>query len=276
MFSLARPFPPFPALFLAAVLFLGGWSCVDNISGGGVETPASGDIVALVNNGDLFWVDRTDPDSVQGSTVWSGGAEMMATMAYRPVTGDLIGRGNNGGLYIVDPGRGLGTQFGTPVAMPGATSFATTFSSRTDRMRIVSNAHHNGRYNPTNAGLTFDDSLNTAAVIAAIAYSPVVTDSQTLYAIDNTNKQLVRIGGPNGNPPPELGAIQVVGSLGLGAPAVSARGMVITSAGVAYAAIALSDDNLTKLYAINLTTGAATLVGVLGTGAAVRAIAIAP
>jgi len=258
------------------VLLGGALACGDTVGSAGVESPASGDIVALGANGDIFWVDPTDPDSLQGGVVWAAGNEVQVVIGYRPATGVLYGRGADGGLYEVEPGRGTATQFGTVAALTGASSFAGSFSSLTDRWRIVTNVQQNARYNPVNAGLTLDNALNTAAVIGAIAYSPPAAGLQTLYAIDNTNKQLVRIGGPDGDPSPDLGAIQVVGPLNLGTPTVSARGMVITSTGVAYAAIVLSDDNLTKLYTINLTTGAATLVGTVANGVAIRAIAMAP
>jgi hypothetical protein len=73
------------------------------------------------------------------------------------------------------------------------------------------------------------------------------------------------IGGVNGVPSPNGGAITTVGSLGLGTNLNENIGFDISGlSGVAFASI--TTGGLSRLYTINLATGAATLAGTIGTG----------
>ena len=82
------------------------------------------------------------------------------------------------------------------------------------------------------------------------------------------------IGGINGTPSPNAGALTTVGALGI-VPDAADIGFDITPAGLAYALVQIA--GVPRLYTINLSTGAATLVGTLGPGTvALRGLAIAP
>jgi hypothetical protein len=241
--------------------------------------PQSGDLVALRDDGSIFWVSPAKPDSLRGSVRMRGTlgtTDPLVTIAYRPATGALYGRSTAGGMFTLDAIAGLAAKVGPDVQLLGASVYASAFSPAADRWRIVTDAGDNVLMNPETGFGTGGTPIATTAVIGAIAYASTAPGLWTVYGIDNTNKQLVRLGGLDGVPSPNSGVIEIVGSLGLGSDTVSAGGFAVTAAGEAYAAIRLSSDDVTKLYRIDLGSGAATVVGRLGTGAAVRAMTFAP
>ena len=105
----------------------------------------------------------------------------------------------------------------------------------------------------------------TTLVGAAYDRNVVGTPATTLFALDAFDNTLVRVGGPDGVPSPNGGAIQDVGALGVAIDAATDGGFDISSA-TATAYAALTSGGTTRLYTVNLGTGAATLVGTIGTG----------
>jgi hypothetical protein len=98
----------------------------------------------------------------------------------------------------------------------------------------------------------------------------------TLFAIDRNGSELVRIGSIDGAPAsPNGGVVTPIGPLGLTLNAVSDAGFDIAPDGTAYAALTDDADDLTRLYRIDLATGAATAVGLIGLGSTeVRSLAV--
>ena len=85
-------------------------------------------------------------------------------------------------------------------------------------------------------------------------------------------RQLVRIGGANGNPSPNGGIVTPLGPLGLNAGPRSS--FDIAEDGTAYAVFNV--NALESLYTIDLSRGTATLVGVLGAGGGESSMAVVP
>ena len=86
----------------------------------------------------------------------------------------------------------------------------------------------------------------------------------TLYALNQATNGLATIGGVNGTPSPNGGVVTEIGPLGV-AFAGSTTALDITTGNAAFAALRPSGGGL-SLYTINLSTGAATLVGLIGDG----------
>lgn len=209
--------------------------------------------------------------------------ETVLGIDVRPATLQLYILGSTGRLYTLDPGTGAATQVGTgtfAVALNG-TSFGFDFNPVPDRIRVVSDAEQNMRLHPdtgavvdgdsATAGVQPDPNLNPAGNVVGVAYTSNVAGATTttLYGIDSASDMLVRIGGPNGTPSPNLGAITNIGPLGVDTNAVV--GFDITNpGGTAYAALSVGGNS--QLYTINLTTGAATLVGPLGGTSAISGL----
>ena len=141
------------------------------------------------------------------------------------------------------------------------TAWGTDVNPLTDRIRLVSNTEQNLRLNPADGTLTGTDSaLNPGNVVAA-AYSNnfVGATTTTLYDIDSAAGTLKT------QNPPDSGTLVTVGSLGLGTNLNEAIGFDIAGEnGIAYATI--TTGGISRLYTVNLATGAATLVGQIGIG----------
>jgi hypothetical protein len=95
--------------------------------------------------------------------------------------------------------------------------------------------------------------------------------STVLFGIES-NRNLLVIQNP-----PNNGTLNTVGSLG---PAVSTSGLVgfdiSGSTGTAFASLTGTDASSSELYTINLSTGAATLIGTIGGGNTIGGLSAAP
>lgn len=148
----------------------------------------------------------------------------------------------------------LGTSPFTP-ALSGAT-FGFDFNPFVDRIRVVSNTRQNIRLNPETgavAGADTDLSPGTPAVSAA-AYTNNQPGGATtaLFVIDPSTDKLYVMGSPNG------GVMTEVGALGINVDGNNGFDIIGTD-NKAYALLTIG--SATKLYSINLSTGAATAIG---------------
>ena len=193
--------------------------------------------------------------------------ETLIGFDVRPSGGGLYGVGSTSRIYLVDPTTGLVVQSGAllSTALSG-TKFGVDFNPIPDRLRVVSDTEQNLRMNVITGATTNDPALNPAGNVVEVAYSNnfAGATSTVLYGIDSVAGTLVNITAPNSG-----GPISTVGSLGLGTNLNANIGFDITPSGIAYAAITTSGTS--RLYTVNLGTGAATLVtpnaGSIGNGA---------
>jgi hypothetical protein len=189
---------------------------------------------------------------------------------FRPATGQLYGLGSSEKLYIIDTVTGKASPVGstfTP-ALDGV-HFGFDFNPTTDRIRVVSSTGQNLRLNPNTGQVTaVDAAINPASAIEASAYTNNLAGatSTTLYAINPATDQLVI------QSPPNNGTVTPVGSLGVNADILVGFD-IAPGSNTAYAAI-FPGSLPSRLYTINLATGAATLVGAIGGPNAARCLAI--
>ena len=255
---------------------------VTNVISGAIP-PSSGTILALTTTNILLNVSATSPTSILNAVVVVGlvGGDPLLGIDYRPATGQLYGISSGNRLYLINPATGVAVQVGTTntsFTLSG-TDFGFDFNPTVDRIRVVSDADQNIRLNPgTGAIAATDTTLAYSATdvnvganpnISGIAYTNNFAGATTtvLYGIDRDLDILVLQNPPNG------GTLNTVGSLGVNPIADAA--FDIAPSGIAYAGL-VDPGNLTQLYTINLTTGAATLVGVLGSGSAIRGLTVVP
>jgi hypothetical protein len=199
--------------------------------------------------------------------------ESLVGVDVRPANQLLYGIGSSSRLYTINPLTGAATPVGAAGAFTlNGTSFGIDFNPVVDRLRVVGNTGQNLRLNPdTGALAATDTAINPGGVVAAgLAYSSngVGATTTTLYLVDSAGGTLSTLGGVGGSPSPNGGTVTPVGSLGLGTSIDPRVGFDITGASdTAYASILTGGTD--KLYRINLSTGAATLVGTIGTGTTV-------
>jgi hypothetical protein len=235
----------------------------------------------------LLLVSADAPSAVLSSYRITGLAdgERVLGIDFRPATGGLYALGSTSTLYLVDPATGYATAVGAPLATPLAgASFGFDFNPTVDRIRVVSEAGENLRLNPLTGEIAGTDTnlIYDAADVAAGAAPRVVGSAYTanflastrttLYGIDVDRDSLVRQGSDGGAPTsPNTGALFTVGALGV--DALDVAGFDIASRDAAFAALAPA-GGAPQLYIVNLASGAATSLGQLGDGSAIRGMAI--
>lgn len=220
--------------------------------------------------------------------------EVLVGSAFRPATGQLYGLGVNaagtGTLYILNPQTGAATVVGATngVTIPGGlpnpatANYGFAFNATVDAIRVI-----------TTANQSFAISVNGATAGTVVANAPAVTGATvdsatytnafgqaagvgaptTLYVLDSTADRLLimnpgtSVATPvapvtlNGAP---LNFTAVTGfDVPAGVSSVAPNGTAAPAGSIAYATLVVGGTP--GLYRINLTTGAATLVGTLGT-----------
>jgi hypothetical protein len=239
--------------------------------------------VGLTPANGLVLFDTSTPGTVSPRNVAGLGAnETIRGIDVRPTTGEVFvstvttasAANSVVRTYTLDTNTGVATLVGaTAAALAGAGDVPAgiDFNPTADRIRYVNTNDESARLNPSNGSLSGNDTDLTPAAtttIIAEAYdrNQAGATLTTLYAIDRNDSQLARQGGIDGSPSPNGGVITDLGALGINLSQTRDGGFDISVTGVAFAALTDAADNLSRLYTINLATGAATAVGVIGDG----------
>ena len=187
-------------------------------------------------------------------------------------------------LYTIDIETGAATPVGAAFGVtPNGNNYGIDFNPTADRIRGTTNTDANFRINPNNgvrADSTPDAILNPAgAHVSGVAYDrvdilspPAVASNTTAYAIGTNPGTLYTIGGLNSAPSPNTGALSNPKPLGVTLGTNEPVGFDISPTGTAYAALLVGEAP--GLYTVNLSSGAATLIG--NTPEPLRSIAIVP
>jgi hypothetical protein len=233
-------------------------------------------LAALRADNTFFFVDSAAPGVITyaGTVTGIQAGETILGWDRRPATQSLFAVTSNSRVCEVDTNTGFcGNRGSFGGAQTGI--WGVDFNPTVDRIRLVNDAELNLRAVPDTGALAGTDTALTpagSAVAAAYTNNIVGGGVTTLFVIDNATGTLLRQGGPDGNPSPNGGVLTTIGPLG-----VTPTGNVafeITDQGQAFAALTVGGT--AGLYAINLATGAATLVGTLGTGTAVVGLGQGP
>lgn len=230
--------------------------------------------------------------------------DSIVSIAFRPATGGLFALGVNaasGRIYslneataaasLVSPIVGFGLTGLGPVS---GSAFSISFDPVLDQIRLIGSNGTNLRISPTTGTVVAADTPlaggGSTTQLAAIAYDREVpgTTATTLLGVDGAQLRLDRIGDVNGAPrSANSGTVATVGSLGSFFGSPSGFGIVPSSSpgGTAFAVFTAfpfpQANNLpatdSRLFQVNLTSGAATLIGNIGNGSfPVTGLAVVP
>jgi hypothetical protein len=306
---------PFPTLFYTIDLNSGRATLLGRIGNGAAvdglaELPRDEIVYGVTASNRLIRFRASDPGTVLTTVPISNlqMGENVVALDVRTATGELFVLTSTNRLLRIEPETGLGIQVGNPVdpTLLATGSIGFDFNPTVDRLRLVNDGNDNLRFNP----VTFtpvDGDANTAGIqgdtdlayiagdpgagqdpnIVASAYDRNDNDPATpttLFGIDSTRNVLVRQGAVDGNPngpggSPNGGLLTTIGALGVNPTDMASfdiSGNGFGGNGVALAALQLEGEMMSKLYTVNLTTGALTLVGTIGGGELIRAMTIAP
>jgi hypothetical protein len=220
---------------------------------------------ALSSTGQIVTFDTNTPGTIASAVTITGlqAGETALGIDLRPATGQLYVLGSSSRLYVLNPVTGVATAVGgqfTPVL--AGISFGFDFNPTVDRIRVVSDTGQNLRLNPdTGTAAAVDAALNPGTPhIVGSAYINNVAGAATttLFAIDSTTDTL------SIQNPPNNGTLVPVGPLGVDTNDFVGFD-ISANDGTAYATLT-SVANVTSLYRLNLSTGAATLAGAMPGG----------
>jgi trimeric autotransporter adhesin len=253
-----------------------------------------GVVYAVTASGQLVNFNYITPSALNSPPVGITGlaaGELVVGIDFRPRTGQLYGVTNQSRVYTIDttdPMQAAVTLVGAAPFTPGVTGFAygVDFNPVPDAIRVVTNLDdQNLRVNPNTgvvAGvdttLAFDSTDTNAGAdpnIVGAAYTNSFSGATTatLYGIDSDLDILVRQGGLNGSPSPNLGQLFTVGSLGV--DTTEMVGLDIAAPGdIALASLQKPGATTSSLYWVDLPSGKATFISQIGGGEPIRDIAI--
>jgi len=272
------------AFSLAAVLA----GCASTPADEPAGAPRPETVFALTASQALIRFNAGTPRQVEQRQPVSGLAagETLVGIDFRVARGVLYGVTSAGRLVTIDTTTARATPVGAaPAAALQGTRFGVDFNPAADRVRVVSDTGQNLRLHPDTGALAATDPPLAAAtaggpapVIAGAGYTYNKKNEKltTNYALDIGRGWLVTQGSIEAVEPavsPNTGRIFDVGALGTG-PVDDASFDIADTNNAALAALRVGGR--TRLFAIDLTSGRATLLGSVGDGAALRGIAIQP
>jgi hypothetical protein len=246
--------------------------------------PAQAELITgLTTTNQLLSFDSAAPNTILGSVSITGlqAGETIGGIDYRPATGGLYGLGSSNQLYVINSTTGVAQLAPTLSTTPSGTSFGFDFNPVPDRLRLVSDTDQNLRINVDTGATTIDGNLafvagdpnagaNPNIVGSAYTNSFAGATTTTLYGIDSNLDTLVI------QNPPNNGTLNTVVGSGLGLDVTNEVGFDISgTSGTAYASFTPT-GGISSLYTINLNTGAANQIGVVGNGVVLRGISVAP
>ena len=229
----------------------------------GLAIPTEPVAYALDGASNLLVFNPMAPAPVTKSLIGLASGETLVGIDSRPLNGQLYALGSSSRLYTIAV---TATNSWSAVAVGSAGAFTLSgaefgfdFNPTVDLIRVVSNTGQNLRLSPTDGTLRGTDgslafsSANGTPNVTAAAYtnSFAGATTTTLYDIETRSGSAVLYV----QNPPNNGTLVAVGPLGVEAEGANGFDIGGTS-NTAYAL--LRSGGSTKVYMINLTTGAAT------------------
>ena len=223
-------------------------------------------VIGLTTTNALMTFDTATPTNGSAPitiTGLLGVNETVLGIDRRPANGLLYGLGSSGRLYTLNAVTGAAT-FASQIsgATLTGTVFGVDFNPVPDRLRVTSNAGQNLRIDVTTGVATVDTAINGPTTsLAGSAYTNnfAGTATTTLYGISSATDTLYI------QNPPNNGTLTAVGALGFDTTGVAGFDISGTS-GLAFASLTNGDTAESGFYSINLATGAASFVGLIGVG----------
>ena len=250
-------------------------------------------VVAVTDAARLIRFNAGQPQRILHSKPLQGLApgNRLIGIDYRVARGVLYAVSASGHVYTLDADSAQLTRVGSgaPVVFSGQ-HFGVDFNPVADRIRVVSDSGQNLRLHPDSGALAAADPalrLSAASTPAAGGVPPRIAGAaytynkhndklSTNFAIDLTSGTLLVQGSREGVVPvvsPNSGELGAVGALGTGALDDAAFDIAdLNNAALA----ALRSGGRTRLHAVDLASGRATLIGTVGDGSRLWGMAIVP
>jgi Domain of unknown function (DUF4394) len=233
---------------------------------------------AIEDDGNLVSFFEKRPEKIQMQKPITGlplGVNLVG-IDLRPKNGDLYGVGTDSRVYRINPRTAIalavddatGNGFGDPPPAGDpldGSDFGVDFNPVPDRIRVVSDANQNLRVNPDTGQLTASDGdlgpndpniVDVAYANSDFSFVQPVAGTAPIRYVDSVSNSLLTAADPN------LPVLTQIGSLGINVR--DTGGFDIAGRkDVGYLANT-SPNGTSRLYRVNINTGAATRVGQIG------------
>lgn len=208
--------------------------------------------------------------------------ETIIGIDFRPATGQLYALGSTSRLYTLNTSTGAATPISASAFVPGlnGSSFGFDFNPTVDRIRIVSDADQNLRVHPLTGAVVATDvnlaynvgdvnfGINPNVVHAAYTNSFAGATTTQLFVLD-TGTDVLALQNAN------AGTLTTIGSVG--ADLTDVGGFDISPNGnTAFAVVRNAVLSRSTFWSINLSNGSGSMIGEVGGGAVLTALAVIP
>jgi len=254
-----------------------------------------GQLAYGLSGANLISFDTQNPSFIRNINTITGitAGQTIVGMDFRPANHNLYALGynstnNEAQVYTINTASAIASAVtATPIALTlGTVNVGFDFNPTVDRIRVVSNNDMNYRLEPTTGTLAATDAnINYAAADANFGANPNVgtvayinsyssATTTTLYNYDEILNVITT------QVPPNNGTLNTIGSSGIVINTSDATvDMDIyynsaTSTNLAYLAANTNTETIDRLYSVNLSSGATTVIGKIGFGIPVKDIAI--
>jgi Domain of unknown function (DUF4394)/Calx-beta domain len=237
----------------------------------------------ITTSGALLMFDTDVPDAVQTTNLTGlQPGEQLVAIDFRAVDRRLYGLSNQGRLYRIDTVNGeadwLGSMIG--IALEGV-EFAMDWDPVNDNFRVISNTGQNFRLSHLNGGQAIDSDENNPGIQPDTPFSPFLdvraaafvnnyagADTTRLFLIAGQGNRLRFTDMPNAGTSTDVGAlgVNITSDVAFDVPGPTAFAYMVIPQGLG-----------SRLYTVNMVTGAATPGALIGQGLAserLRALAI--
>ncbi len=214
-------------------------------------------VAYAVNNANSLQIfNPTNPVPVSKPITGLQTGENILGIDFRPLNGQLYALGSSSRIYTINLGNGAATVVGAqlPTLLDG-TDFGFDFNPTVDRIRVVSNTGQNLRLNPIDGTISATDGMINPGTptLSGAAYSDnfAGTTVTSLFVVDHNTDKLYLQSPPNAGTLVEKGplGINITNSNGFDIGSTSNKAYLLATVGTE-----------TKLYLVNTTNGAATVV----------------
>ena len=231
----------------------------------------SAQFFALTDDNTLVSFSGDNPEDTSSIAV-TGLEGVLLGIDVRPATGEIYGITTANNIYTIDPDTGMAT-FESMLNIPfeGGTISGFDFNPVADRLRLVGDNDQDFRINVDTGEVIVDGTLafaesdinagvNPNVTAAAYTNSFAGTTTTQLYDIDTLLNDLVL------QDPPNDGTLVTIGDLGINFDTLGGFDILSSAEGM-NEAFAVSNS---MLYTIDLSTGMATSLGMVGSDASIN------
>ncbi|WP_426211187.1 DUF4394 domain-containing protein [Massilia sp. TWP1-3-3] len=252
----------------AAATLVSALGVTEDIKGFALRTPKSPVVYGLTDGARLIGFKPLTPSTLDTDVAITGLAsgEKLLGIDIRPKDGLMYAISSTGRIHTIDPVTGVASfkvalaadaaDLTLPYAMLAGSDFAVDFNPVADRLRVISNAGQSLRINVDTGAATTDGSINRSGatpVVTAGAYtnSFAGTGATMLMVLDSDSDSLAL------QNPPNDGTLTNIGALGLDLAGDGGMDIAGGANGLVLASLRTAGAGPSRLYRVDLASGAA-------------------